>query len=127
MDSSHLDPRRFMREFRRNYTNLYKLWVKGGRSAPVGARIHTPTEHPIHEAAVPDAIKTALADYRATHPGRIEFVKHMRTVNGSPTLVVEDETDLPSEDQLITVSQTVTLNAADSMQVVTDLYVARRA
>jgi hypothetical protein len=127
MDSTHLEPRRFLREFRRNYTNLYKLWVKGGRSAPEGARIHTPSEQPIHEAGIPDSIRAALANYRETHPGNIEFVKHMRTVNGSPTLLVEDERDLPAEDQLITVSQTVTFNAADSVQVVTDLYVARRA
>ena len=51
----------------------------------------------------------------------------MRLVNAKPEVVVEDESGLPPVEELVTLSQTVTLNTSDRVDVITDLFVARKA
>jgi hypothetical protein len=45
-------------------------------------------------------------------------------VNGKPVAVIEDDSDLPVEDRFLSISQTVTLNTARTVHVITDLFVA---
>jgi hypothetical protein len=54
------------------------------------------------------------------------LVKHLRVVDGTPELVVDDGSELPPDEELVTLSETVTLNTAERVRVVTDIYVARR-
>lgn len=119
------DPRSLIRAFRANYINFFQLWRATG-SRPVGADVYTPDERPIVEEDLPPAVRAVVARYRETHSKQdLEFVKYMRTVNGEPVLIVEDERGLPPEGALLTTSQTVTLNTDDQLHIVTDLYVAR--
>ena len=54
------------------------------------------------------------------------LLKYMRIVNGTPEVVVEDESGLPPDEDLLTLSQTVTLNSCDRLHVITDIFVARK-
>lgn len=120
------EPSDLVRRFRQNYINYHDLWTVTG-STPSGVTLSTPQEQPLTEAQLPKALRDQLTAYRRAHPGeRVTLMKYMRTVNGEPQMVVEDERDLPPEDELLTMSQTVSLNTRDELRVVTDLYVARR-
>lgn len=119
------DPGELLRRFRSTYTNYYTLWTETG-STPDGVELRTPERHPLAEHELPPALQEQLQAYRRAHPDRtIVLIKHMRSVNGSPRVVIEDERDLPEEAHLLTFSQTVTLNAADTVEIITDLYVAQ--
>lgn len=94
---------------------------------PEGTTLETPAQRPLSESDLPPALRELAAGYRKEHAGdEPVLVKYMRIVDGEPELVVEDEADLPPDDELLTLSQTVTLNDADRVHVVTDLFVARR-
>jgi hypothetical protein len=119
------EPRELIRRFCASYQNLYRRW-RGAGGRPQGVTLQTPQERPLTEADLPERVRRLVAEYRGQHPGRrLTFVKHLRTVDGEPVLVVEDDSDLPAEDVILTASQTVTLNSADSLHVVTDVFVAR--
>jgi len=119
------EPRELIQRFRASYLNFYRLWRREA-SRPSGVTLRTPQEQPLSDEVLPDAVRRLVEEYREQHRGRrITFVKHLRTENGAPVLVVEDESDLPPEDAILTTSQTVTLNTADSLWVVTDVFVAR--
>src|SRR5438309_1151693 len=103
-DQLPVDPRELVRRFRGNYVNLHTLWTKGPH-APDGVTLRTPQEAPISEADLSAGIRGGLADYRKKHPGaRIDFLKYQRVENGQPVLVVEDDTGLPEEDALLSLS-----------------------
>jgi hypothetical protein len=124
---SPIDPLELIRRFRQNYTNLFKLWKTTGKT-PEGVRLYTPQEEPIREDKLPEALQAQLQAYRKANPKqKISLRKYMRTVNGQPKLVIEDESDLPDEGALLTLSQTVTLNSAEAVEIVTELIVAERA
>jgi hypothetical protein len=125
--TTHFDPGAFVRRFRQTYVNLYNYWTNVTTSVPDGVELRTPQEHPLHESDIPESLKTLLANYRTSHPKeRIELVKYMRTVNGNPSVVIEDGSDLPPETELLTFSQTQTLVTAEFFEVITDVFVARR-
>ena len=120
------DPGDFLRRFRRSYTNFRARWNTPD-AVPDGVVLQTPDERPLSDADLPDALRGRLEAYRTAHPGqRLTYLKYARFVDGDPRTVVEDDTGLPSEQHLLTLSQTVTLNTSDTLQVVTDLYVLRR-
>jgi hypothetical protein len=117
------DPREFVRRFRENYVNFYKLSKTVG--TPGGVEVRTPQEAPLSEGDLPVAVRELLDGFRRENPGTaIRLLRHLRTVNGRPVSVVEDDSDLPTEDRFLSVSQTVTLNTARTVRVVTDLFVA---
>jgi hypothetical protein len=119
------DPLEFIRRFRRNYVNFHGLWRAAGK-APPGVELRTPSERPIVEDDLPAGLRALLAEHREHDPrGELAYLKYMRTVDGRPVLIVEDESGLPEEDELLTVSHTVTLVTSDRARVVTDLLVAR--
>jgi len=120
------DPGDFLRRFRRSYTNFRARWNTPD-AVPDGVVLQTPDERPLSDADLPDALRGRLEAYRTAHPGqRLTYLKYARFVDGDPRTVVEDDAGLPSEQHLLTLSQTVTLNTSDTLQVVTDLYVLRR-
>jgi hypothetical protein len=49
----------------------------------------------------------------------------MSVVDGKVVNVIEDERELPSDNAIVTVSRTLSLNAEDTARVVTDLFVGR--
>lgn len=125
-EEQSIAPGEIARRFRQNYTNYHRLWTKRA-SIPEGVTLQTPDEEPITEDKLPAPLRAQLRAYKKAHPRlEVAIVKYMRTVNGRPEVIVEDETDVPREDQLLILSQTVTLTAHDSVQIITDLFVARR-
>jgi hypothetical protein len=122
-ESSASESADLIRFFRQNYTNLYRQRARAG-----AAVVRTPQEDPIRAEGLPAGLRARLQAYREAHPGEtIELLKYMRVTGGRPEKVVEDERDLPGEDQLLVISQTVTLNTKEEVDVVTDILVARRA
>lgn len=120
------DPGELLSRFRASYRNYYKLWT--ATSVPDGTVLETPAAHPLGEDDLPDGARRLLAAYREEHPKeKFVFLKYMRIVDGFPEVVIEDESDLPPEEELLTLSQTVTLNTDHHVRVITDIFVARRA
>lgn len=119
-----LDPAELLSRFRRSYRNYYSLWTETGQ-VPEGVTLVTPEKFGLGVERMPEGARRALEAYQEQN-GRVTLLKYLRIVDGEPELVVEDETELPPEEQLVTVSETVTLNSADQVHVVTDLFVARR-
>ena len=119
------DPREFIRQYIKGYVNLRALWTRVEK-LPEDARLSTAAETPISAADLPERARALLDDFRAQRPkANITFVKHVRTVNGKPVQVVDDDQGLPAEDELLSLSHTVTINTSDYVRVVTDMYVAR--
>jgi hypothetical protein len=114
------DPAELLARFRASYSTLR---VQGAPPAEPQA----PIARRPRLADLPTAVRRLLDDFREEHPDEQPLlIKHLRVVDGEPAVVVDDGTELPPEDELLTLSQTVTLNSGDRVQVVTDLFVARR-
>lgn len=112
------EPEELLRQFRRSFTDLRRA---------SGASVYTPAEYPLSEDSLPQSLHDLLAEYRRSFPEiRLTIVKYARFVNGDPRLVVDDDTGLPPDPHLMTISHTVTLNSFETVRVVTDLYVLRR-
>ena len=125
------DPALLVQSFRSNYMVISRAIAQpeaGLAAEEQVAEIATPYRRPIDEAAMPDAVRALLDAYRAEHGGvKVSWEKHLRTENGEPVLVVEDERELPGDREFISVSATATLTTADTVRIVTDLYVGRLA
>lgn len=120
-----VEPTEILRRFRDNYTNFYRLW-ESGKKVPPGTQLYTPEAWPITLDKLSLPLQTAIANYESRHPDQtLTPVKFMRAVNGRPTLVVEDETPLPPEGEMVTLSHTITVTGEDEAQVITELLVAR--
>jgi len=118
-----VDPREIIQEFRRTYVNAHeaKKRIPGKKDVEVKTR----REQPIRENDLAPGIRALLQDYRKRNPGiRVELLKHQRLMNGVPTSVIEDETGLPGEDALLTLSETHTLTTSTEVQVITEIVVA---
>jgi hypothetical protein len=121
------NPRDIVRNFRKNYVNLYTLWKKGTK-VPEGITLVDPKRSPIKEASLPPGIRSLLEEHRKAHPDSdIVIMKYMRLVNGNPEKVVEDEAALPPEEQLVSLTQTVTLSTSEEIRVITEIVVLRRS
>lgn len=116
------DPAELLARFRRSYRNYRQLWTAPGH-APEGVTLATPEERPLKIGELPEGIRRLLD---AESRKRLTLVKHLRVVDGEPDLLVEDGSDLPPDEELVTLSQTVTLNSAEQVRIVTDIFVARR-
>jgi hypothetical protein len=123
-DVSLPNPAEFVRSFRRHFVNFHVLWQKTG--VPPGVRHTTPTETPLRDADLPADLHPLLAEFHKTHPNsQIVWERHMSVVDGKVVNVIEDERELPSDNAIVTVSRTLSLNAEDTARVVTDLFVGR--
>ncbi len=119
-----VDPRALVRQFRQTYVNIHAL-RKQVPTAHQRARVSTPRETPIREGDLPQGIRSLLQEYRQQHPGaRLMLLKYQRIENGEPVRVIEDESGLPEEDNLLTLSQTVTLTTSTEVRVITEIVVA---
>lgn len=79
-DTLPFDSREFVRRFRQNYINYYKLWTKVERAVPDEMELLSPRGAPITEEDLPEQLRSLLAAYRKSHPEEdISFVKRMRT------------------------------------------------
>lgn len=120
------DPVDLLNRFRASYRNYHTL-LANADTPPMDVVVETPAAHPLDETELPEGIRRLLQTYREDHPDeKLELLKYMRLVNGAPELVLEDDLDLPPSEELVTLSQTVTLNTSERVHVVTDLFVARR-
>ena len=120
------EPILFIRKLQQNYINYYKLQAATGQPVE-GVTVYRPKEKPILVKQLPPGIRAQLQEYKDSHPEQeITLVKFMRTVNGKPELLIEDESDLPSESQILSISQTITVNTDELIRVITDLLIARR-
>jgi hypothetical protein len=123
-DAALPSPFEFIQSFRRRFVNLHLLWKTTG--VPPSVRHTTPTETPITDAELPQELGALIAQYRNTHPdAQISWERHMRAVDGKVVSVVEDERELPSDDAIISVSRTISLNTRDTASIVMDLFVGR--
>ena len=123
-----IDPRTSVREYRANYVNVRRL-ILTDKDTPGGIALHTPADRPISSLDLPTDLSKAIADYQKSDPDAtaLTYVKYMKTVNGKPEIVIEDDDPLPAEDLLVTFSHTVTAVSARSVQVVTHQLVATLA
>ena len=123
-----IDPRAQVREYRKNYVNVRRLILQT-KDAPADITVKTPKERPIQSLDLPVGLRDVMAEYRQNNPEAklLTPVKYMKTVNGTPELVIEGDDPLPSEDNLVTFSHTVSALSAKSMLVVTHQVVATLA
>lgn len=119
-----VNPQAMVRQFRESYLNVHEA-KKQVRGAFAKAEVHTPKQKPVKENELSQGLRDQLREYRQRQPGRkITLLKYQRFENGDPVLVVEDETGLPSEEELLTLSQTVALTTAE-VRVITEVVVSR--
>ncbi len=124
-EEAQVDPRRLVRHFRDTYVNAHEL-KRRQPSAHPKARLTKPKETPINEGDLPQGVRSLLQEYRKEHPrSRLTFLKYQRLENGEPTRIIEDESGLPEEDDLLSLSQTVTLTTSSQVRVITEIVVAR--
>lgn len=117
-----IDPSEILERFASGYVNLYALW-KDPAHRPHGVEVSTPAHTPIEPHVPPDLRR--LLDEHGTPPGDIAFVKYLKTEDGAPRVLIEDEEPLPPEHEIVTLSRSVTIAARDAAHVVTELFVAR--
>ena len=96
---------------------------------PTTLSLVSPTQQSILKLDLPQALTDAMALFEKNNPdGRtLTPVKYMRVTNGSPDLVVEDDSPLPDENDLVTFSHTVSAISIKSASVVTHQLVATLA
>jgi len=122
-----IDPAAEIRDYRNNYVNISTLAKT--TDMPKSMSLLSPGQQSIMSLDLPADLRAAMAAFEKTNPdGRtITAVKYMRITNGSPDIVVEDESPLPNENDLVTFSQTVSALSAKSVSVVTHQVVATLA
>jgi hypothetical protein len=120
-----LDPGTMMRTYRDTYVNLRHLLLQS-TGVPARTKLATPAEQPIEALELPAALQEAITAYQAAHPeaALLTPIKYMKVVQGSPELVIEDDTPLPAETALVTFSHTVTTLSATVADIVTHQLVA---
>jgi hypothetical protein len=123
-----LDPAAQIRDYRNNYINISSL-VKQSKDSPTNLSLITPSQQPILNLDLPAALRQAMADFQANNPdGRpLTPVKYMKIVNGKPEIIIEDDTPLPAEEDLVTFSHTLSALSVKSAGIVTHQLVATLA
>lgn len=123
---NQVDPIDFVRMFRESYVNYHRVWTAAG-SVPDGIELRSPHKYPIEVSELPDDLRRQIELFQERRGDeQLELVKHMRTVDGRPVLVVEDQSDLPDDDEFVSFSVTIATSSADEHQIVSDLVVGRR-
>jgi hypothetical protein len=112
-----------VRDFQANYVNMRGL-LTAGTGVPQTTTLATPSQVQIQSLNLPAALTDAMTAYRAVDPSPLTPVKYMRTTNGNPDLVIEDDSLLPPEDQMVTFSLSVTTLSMKAVTIVTHVLVA---
>lgn len=122
-----IDPTAQIRDYRNNYVNIHNLAQT--TEMPRSMSLKTPKQQPILKVDLPAALRDAMAQFEKSNPDgrKLTAVKYMRITNGSPDLVIEDDTPLPEENDLVTFSHTVTVLSMKSASTVTHQLVATLA
>jgi hypothetical protein len=124
---SAIDPAAQIRDYRTNYVNISGLAKT--TSMPASMTLMTPSQQSIMKLDLPAALGDAMALFQKNNPdGRaLTAVKYMRITNGSPDIVIEDDSPLPEENDIVTFSHTVSALSINSVSVVTHQLVATLA
>jgi hypothetical protein len=122
--STRISALQLVREFRERYVNFHQLWTAAG--VPEGAELSRPGERPIIGTTEQDGLRRLLRDYESAHL-TVTPEKYLRLRDGMAVMVIEDERPLPSEAELVTFSQTSTVVDAETVSVLTEVIVGRRA
>jgi hypothetical protein len=113
-------PIEVVRRFLATYTNYRRSWNRPAGSPTVVAVDALDVER------LPQQIREQADRYRQRHPDEtLEFVQHMRVVNGDPVLVAERDDAVPDESSLVTFGVAVTVASEDELDVVVDVVIAR--
>jgi hypothetical protein len=122
-----IDPAAQIRDYRNNYVNISALAKT--TALPPSMSVMAPTQQPIMNLDLPAALRDAMAAFQKTNPdGRtLTAVKYMRITNGNPDIVIEDDSPLPAENDLVTFSHTVSALSINSASIVTHQLVATLA
>jgi hypothetical protein len=100
-----------------------------GSGVPQGVTLLSPQDQPILKLDLPTGLLDAITAFQNGNPqaGTLTAVKYMRTTNGSPDVVVEDDSPLPDQMNLVTFSHTVSTIWIKSANIVTHQIVATLA
>lgn len=122
-----IDPAAQIRDYRNNYLNIHNLAQT--TSMPASMTLKTPKQQPIMQVDLPAALRDAMAQFEKNNPDgrKLTAVKYMRTTNGNPDLVIEDDTPLPAEDDLVTFSHTISVLSSKTASIETHQLVATLA
>jgi hypothetical protein len=123
-EQSPFDPRVFLRRFHQTYVNFARLWKRFG--VPPGVVLRSPADEPISLPPIAAAALDGLDSVLREKGTEVRFVKYMQSLNGKPSLVVEDESGLPPVEGIVVVTLTTSVVTASSYRVVTDVYVGER-
>lgn len=122
-----IDPAAQIRDYRNNYVNIHNLAQT--TEMPPSVTLRTPKQQPIMKVDLPAALRDAMAQFEKNNPDgrKLTAVKYMRTTNGNPDLVIEDDSPLPAENDLVTFSHTVSVLSSKTASIVTHQLVATLA
>jgi hypothetical protein len=125
LNTPPIDPVSTVNDFQSSYVNISTL-LKQGTGVPEGVKLLSPQDQPILDLDLPRDLRDAIASFQNSNPqaASLTAVKYMRTTNGNPDLVVEDDTPLPDQNNLVTFSQTVSTIWVNSVNIVTHQIVA---
>jgi len=122
--ASPFDPRVFLRKFHQTYVNFARLWKRFG--VPPNVTLRSPADTPIVlTPAAAEALEGLEGGY-GRKGSDIRFVKYMRSINGNPSLVIEDESDPPPIEQIVVVTVATSVVTATNHRVVSDVYIGAR-
>jgi hypothetical protein len=123
-----IDPVTTINDFQSNYVNISTL-LQQGTGVPPGVKLLSPQDQPILNLELPADLRDAITAFQNSNPqaASLTAVKYMRTTNGNPDLVVEDDTPLPDQNNLVTFSHTVSTISVNSVNIVSHQIVATLA
>ena len=122
-----IDPAAQIRDYRNNYVNITTLATT--TAMPASMSLMSPSQQSIMKLDLPTALRDAMAQFENNNPDgrKLTAVKYMRITNGSPDIVIEDDSPLPAENDMVTFSHTVSALSINSVSIVTHQLVATLA
>ena len=122
-----IDPAAQIRDYRNNYVNINNLAKT--TAMPASMSLMAPSQQSIMNLDLPAALRDAMTLFEKNNSGgrKLTAVKYMRITNGSPDIVIEDDSPLPDENDLVTFSHTVSALSVKSVSIVTHQLVATLA
>jgi hypothetical protein len=128
LNTPPIDPVATINDFQSSYVNISTLLAQG-TGVPAGVNLASPQNQPILNLDLPADLRAAITAFQNSNPqaGSLTALKYMRTTNGNPDLVVEDDSPLPDQNNLVTFSHTVSTLWVNSVNIVTHQIVATLA
>ena len=122
-----IDPAAQIRDYRNNYVNINTLAKT--TAMPASMSLMSTSQQSIMNLDLPVALREAMALFEQKNRDgrRLTAVKYMRITNGSPDIVIEDDSPLPAENDIVTFSHTVSAVSINSANIVTHQLVATLA